>query len=128
MKMLDISSPTFVKDFADAVGIKPGEPIEITTPQFHRTDGAQLTAPELTADEWKYLSKMPLDRVRQLGCQVWNDTEKGIHWLFPGEWYPYIPDWLDVLCIDGDIEKFQRGVTDDSIRFGALAYGFMTYR
>lgn len=126
MKILDINSPTFAEDFESATGIKPGDPIEIATPQFHRTDGVQINAPDLTEDEWKNLSKIPLERIRQLGCQVWDDTEKGIHWLFPGEWYPYIPDGLDVLCINGDVKKFQRGVADDDIRFGALAYGFMT--
>lgn len=81
--MLDMDSPTFASDFAAIVG--PG-PIEIVTPQFIRTDGLPISAPNLTPDEWQNLRGLPSDRLRQMGFQVWAEDEKGIHWLFPGEW------------------------------------------
>jgi len=120
-----MDSPTFADDLAKELG--PG-PYEITTPQFHRTDEANVSAPIFTTEDWANLGKLPLDRVRNLGCQMWGEDAKGIHWLFPGEWYPYIPAGTMVTSICGDIKPFQPGVTDDDIRFGALAYGFITPR
>ena len=123
--ILHMDSPTFADDLAREIGPCPHE---ITTPQFHRTDGVTVSAPSLTAEEWANLGKLPLDRVRQMGCQMWEDDAKGIHWLFPGEWYPHIPPGTMITSICGDVEPFQPGVTDDDIRFGALAYGFITLR
>lgn len=125
---LSMDSPTFAEDFAQAVGLQPGEKLEIITPQFHRTDGLPISAPDLTPDEWSNLGKLPLSRVRQMGCQVWEDDAKGIHWLFPAQWYPHIPNGTKILTISGEEAIFVRGETDDDMRFGALAYGFITLR
>lgn len=46
-------------------------------------------------------------------------------YLIPNEWYEYIPDGFDLVCISGKAEKFKRGRTDNDIRFGCLAYGIM---
>ena len=120
-----MDSPTFAEDLAKELGEGPHEFI---TPQFHRTDGLTVCAPNLTPYEWQNLGKLPLDRVRQLGCQMWEEDAKGIHWLFPGEWYPHIPAGTPITGICGDTKAFQPGVTDDDIRYGALAYGFITLR
>lgn len=126
--ILDMDGPTFAEDLANAIGLQPGEKLEITTPQFHRTDSVQVSEPELTADEWCNLGKLPLARVRQMGCQMWDEDAKGIHWLFPAQWYPYIPNGTKIVYISGDDGHFVRGETDDDMRFGALAYGFITPR
>ena len=126
--VLSMDSPTFVEDFAKAAGIAPGEKVELIMPQFHRTDGLTVSAPSLTPEEWANLGRLPLDRVRQMGCQKWKDDDKGIHWLFPGQWYPHIPDGTKILFIDGEEGIFASGETGDDIRFGALAYGFLTPR
>ena len=123
--MLDMDSPTFAEDLAKELG---DGPFETVTPQFHRTDKLVVAAPSLTSDEWANMDKLSLERIRQIGCQIWEEDEKGIHWLFPSEWYPYIPDGLEVLTISGHCEAFMRGVTDDDIRFGALPYGFRTLK
>jgi hypothetical protein len=120
-----MGSPTFAADLKAVLG---DGPFGIVTPQFHRTDGLPVAAPCLTQEEWNNLGKLPLARVRQMGCQMWDEDAKGIHWLFPGQWYPYIPNGTKIVCIDGDEELFTRGETDDDIRFGALAYGFITLR
>lgn len=121
--LLDINSPTFADDFAKEIG--PG-PVTVMTPQFHRTDGVLVNAPDLTPDEWWNLDKVPVTRLRQMGCQVWEDDAKGIHWLFPGQWYLHIPEGLTITYISGKSDTFKRGVTDGDIRFGALAFGFIT--
>ena len=76
--ILHMDSPTFADDLAKELG--PG-PYEITTPQFHRTDEANVSAPIFTTEDWANLGKLPLDRVRNLGCQMWGEDAKGIHWL-----------------------------------------------
>jgi hypothetical protein len=126
--LLSMDSPSFTEDFASAIGLKPGEKLEIATPQFHRIDGVQVSSPNLTPDEWDNLGKLPIERVRQMGCQIWEDDAKGIHWLFPGQWYQHIPNGTKILSICGEEGIFVLGETDDDIQFGALAYGFLTQR
>jgi hypothetical protein len=111
-----------------AVGLQHGDKLEIVMPQFHRTDDVQVSAPNLTPDEWNNLGKLSLARVRQMGFQVWDDDAKGIHWLFPAEWYDYIPNGTKVVDINGNEEVFVRGETDNDMRFGALSFGFITFR
>lgn len=55
-----------------------------------------------------------------LCLQKWEDD----HWLYPGEWYDYIPEGYEVVTITGKKEPFRKGKTDDDIRFGCLPYGF----
>ena len=123
--MLDMDSPTFTSDLAAIVG--PG-PIEIVTPQFTRIDGLSISAPNLTPEEWQNLGGLPLERLRQMGFQMWDEDENGVHWLFPGEWFQHIPEGLEVVFIDGEKEPFSKHTTDDDIRFGALSFGFITPR
>lgn len=100
--------------------------IQISTPQFDRTDGAVIS----TANEvdWNNLKSCSKGQLLAAGCQVWNETLVGTHWLFPKEWYHLIPEGFEILCIDGETEKFKPGVTDDDTRFGVLAYGFLVER
>lgn len=46
-------------------------------------------------------------------------------WLFPYQWYPHIPEGMELLDINGETELFKKGVTDDDMRFGVLAYGIV---
>jgi hypothetical protein len=121
--ILNVDSPAFAADIAREIG---DGPVELITPQFHRIDGVQVAAPNLTQDEWENLGNISPDRLLQFGCQIWDENADVTHWLFPGQWYQFIPDGLSVIGINKDIKVFRRGVTDDDIRFGALAYGFMT--
>lgn len=43
--------------------------------------------------------------------------------LFPGEWYNLIPDGFMVVGLSGERYQFQKGKSDDDIRFGCLPYG-----
>lgn len=123
--VLNLNSPTFAQDLADAIGIKPGEKIEIVTPQFERTDGLKIKVPEYTPEDWASLPDKSHDELTALGFGVWNKTSEGTHYLFPKEWYNVIPEGLELKCIDGKTEIFKRGVTDDDHRFGCIAYGFV---
>jgi hypothetical protein len=60
-----------------------------------------------------------------MGCGVWEKTDSSIHFLYPKEWYDLIPENYEIVCISGEVEHFKKGVTDDDIRFGCIAYGFI---
>lgn len=45
-------------------------------------------------------------------------------WLFPTEWYKYIPEGLMVTDIMQKSEKFTRETHEDHSKFGCLSYGF----
>jgi len=46
-------------------------------------------------------------------------------WLFPGTWYQHIPNGFPIVDIFGVLDEFERGKTDDDIRYGCLAFGVM---
>jgi hypothetical protein len=116
--------PTFMEDFAKAIGLQPGEKIEIITPQFERTDSVQVPQ-SVDFSDWESLPTMSKETLQELGLGIWNADNEKTHWLFPKEWYSIIPNGLMVTCIDGDQESFERGVTDDDYRFGMLSFGFV---
>ena len=123
--MLDMDSPTFAQDFANAIGTQAGNTVEFITPQFERIDGVQVPA-LIDFNDWDNLHKKDPETLRALGFGVWDETENGKHWLFPKEWYAIIPDGFLITQIDGEKEEFKRGVTDDDYRFGCLSFGFIS--
>ena len=122
--MLDMDSPTFAEDFANAVGLQPGDTLEIMTPQFERIDGAQVPV-LIDFSDWENLHKKDEATLCALGFGVWNENEEGKHWLFPKEWYDIIPDGHPIVYITGEQSEFKCGETDDDYRFGCLAFGFI---
>jgi hypothetical protein len=122
--ILDQSDPDFVEKFRAAVGLKPGETLEIHTPQFERTDGLQVALPQVDFAKMHLVSAETLKRI---GCCMWDEPDKdgNVLWLYPAEWYDHIPEGTPLVCIDGETSLFKRGETDDDMRFGCLAYGFL---
>lgn len=117
--VLRMDDPDFAEKFTRAVGLKKGDILQITTPQFDRTDGLQVHLPDI---DFTALPMMSEATLKAMGCQKWE--ESGILWLFPAEWYDYIPEGLIVHSINGKSYPFERGKTSSDRRFGALAYGF----
>jgi hypothetical protein len=122
--MLDMDSPTFTEDFANAVGLQPRKELEILTPQFERTDGVQVPV-LVDFNDWGNLHKKDEATLLALGFGVWNESENGKHWLFPKEWYDSIPNGHPIVYITGEQGEFKQGETDDDYRLGCLAYGFI---
>ncbi|MDP1873699.1 hypothetical protein [Phenylobacterium sp.] len=122
--VLDADAPDFAERLVAAIGVEPGETIEIVTPQFERTDGLSPVAPDF---DFSSLPSLPEASIRALGCMAWDepDTEGQVLWLYPAEWYAHIPEGHMIVDINGELERFQRGVTDDDMRFGVLAFGFL---
>lgn len=122
--MFSMDSPTFAEDLANAMGIKPGDKIEIKTPQFERIDGVQVKIPEFSPEDWANLYRRDHSDLMVMGLGVWNKNDQGTHYLLPKDWYGIIPNGLALKCIDGTVAPFEAGVTDDDYRYGCLAYGF----
>ena len=92
---------------------------EVGTPQFTRMDGVKVLLPAVM--DFEELRKLDREARLKAGMRKWDETL----WLFPGEWYPYIPAGTEIVDIAGAVEKFVPGETDKDIRFGMLAYGFV---
>ena len=121
--ILSMDDPNFAEQLREAIGAKPGEPIEFITPQFNRTDGLQVPKPLM---DFAKLPMLAEETLRAIGCQKWDEPENGkVLWLYPAEWYDYIPDGTEVVDINGETKIFKRGETDNDRRFGALSYGFL---
>lgn len=121
---LSMDDPDFGKKLMEAIGAKPGEKVEFMTPQFKRTDGLQVPLPLFDFNKLHTLSEATL---KAIGCGKWDDPDKdgNVLWLYPCEWYDHIPEGHEMTCISGEKERFKKGETDDDMRHGMLAYGFM---
>jgi hypothetical protein len=96
--------------------------IKIRTPQFTRIDGKIVNAPN--EKEWDFIiNDASQEQLIELGCQLMEENEGKTLLLFPGEWYEFIPNGSKLIDIFWSAEVFEKGVTDDDIRYGALAYG-----
>ena len=121
--VLNMDDENFGEKLVEAIGAKPGEKIEIMTPQFDRTDGKTITYTPKSREEFEAIQKLDKAGRKAIGMGLWSDDDPEL-WLFPAEWYAHIPGGLAIVDISGNTETFQLGVTDDDRRFGALAFGF----
>ncbi len=110
------------KQIRKAIGVGDFEAVQCILPQFDRTDGRIVSIMPPDAAWIDTLKKAPRDILADLGLQCW---EKNL-WLFPYEWYAYIPDGYEVVDINFDAECFCKGETDNDIRLGALSFGILT--
>jgi hypothetical protein len=118
-----MDSPSFVDDFKAAIGLQDDQALEVATPQFERIDTIKVDVVDPQIDYANLSLKDDADLIA-LGCGVWDSDDKGTTWLFPKEWYAFIPDGLPVVDINGETSPFKAGVTDDDYRFGCLSFGF----
>lgn len=123
--VLFMDDPDFAEKFSEAVGLKPGEKLEIVTPQFERTDGNKVAYTPKTPEEFAALRMLSREQRKSLGMAPWEKREGEELWLFPKEWYGSIPAGTEIVDINYAHEKFEPGKTDDDYRFGVLAFGFL---
>lgn len=110
----------------EALGVEPYEEVSVTLPQFDRTDGINVVYFPKTSQELDRVKTLKKDMLRELGLRPWDDMGVGVElWLFPAEWYDFIPNDYEVVDINGGVEKFKHGKTDNDRRFGLLSYGFL---
>jgi len=115
MDKIQIMSMDEFKEYFKSLG-----PVEITTPQFERTSGIDPVLPTPDSGWFDRLKTLPPENLKAIGMQEWD---KG-HWLYPHEWYAFIPVGYIITDINGNDEAFIPGITDDDKRFGCLPYGF----
>lgn len=131
-----------INELMDALGIKKGDKIEFTGSQHYRDykleinfipqDKQELEAIIATASD-ENLMKMGVCLWTTYNSEVEDETplhkmylnKDQKHFLFPSEWYNYIPDGFEIVDIFGKKEKFQKGITDNGKSFGCLAFGFV---
>jgi len=123
-------------ELIEALGIDAGDELQIMTPQFNRSYDIEINFIPHDEGEIKALMETaPKDILVKMGvCVFYTDEQDDeptylnrgeIHYLFPGEWYDYIPNGLEVVGIFGERYKFIHGQSDNDIRFGCLPYGFV---
>lgn len=114
----------------EAIGAGPDEPVNVYGPQFHRTaDMPPVKAPP--TGDWNLLRDKTASEMKAMGCALWSsesDKHGRVLMLFPYEWYDHIPAGFEIEVIDGEIERFDPGETDDDMRFGVLAYGIRVHQ
>jgi len=128
-----------IDELFNALGIKKGDKIEIITPQFERDykleiDFIPQDKNELTA----LIESAPKEILQKMGVGVWCSykTDKEavektylkpdeIHYLFPHEWFNFIPQGFECVSISGNKFKFDKKTADDDMRFGCLSFGFI---
>ncbi|MFW6028718.1 MAG: hypothetical protein ACOCRO_00545 [Halanaerobiales bacterium] len=119
------SENKFADKLRNAIGIGDYEKAIIQTPQFERVTGNDPWYFPETKEEFRHLEKAPKKLLLNMGLRIWEETENKVHWLYPSEWYDFIPDGLEVIDILEKKIKFKHGITDDDKRFGCLPYGFV---
>ena len=106
----------------EAIGVGDFETVECILPQFDRTDGRTVSIAPPNAEWLDSLKNAPLKVLADLGLQCWDKNL----WLFPAEWYDYIPEGYEVVDINDETEPFHKGISDDDSRGGALPYGILS--
>lgn len=103
-----------------AIGASDDEPVQFCTPLFDRPAGwpSPAAAPSGFA-EFSNLFRMSADKLKALGLGNWD----GGLFLFPHEWYEFIPRGFPCEDIMGYVEPFEHGKSDDDKRAGCLSYG-----
>lgn len=132
--------PSGKDELADAIrngiGAAPDEVVEFVTPQFIRPAGEPSPAqPSRDPAWWESLRGMDYNALKEMGMGVWDKKRGKALMLIPGDWYDFIPKGFVVVDISGfdfdersaytKPEPFEPGETDNDIRFGFLAYGFV---
>lgn len=123
--VLDASDENFAADLMAALGVEPGDAVNIITPQFDREDGRVVTYFPQAPSEYDALPLLLPVNLEKIGCQVWEEKNGMRHWLFPREWFSHIPKGREIVTINGQRRKFDPQEDSDDSRFGALAYGFL---
>lgn len=103
------------------LGVKPGDKIVITTPEFERPTGSPnpTEPPSDDINLWNALRSLTVAQLEKIGLGKWD----GRLMLFPHEWFAKIPDGLMVEDISGEIFFWKREEMSNDKRFGCLAYG-----
>lgn len=106
--------------------------IEVVSPPTYRppTEPGPGAPPD-TREDWEDLWRMTRQGLKERGLCAWCDpTDED--WpldrclmLLPGEWYQHVPDGFHTVNIFGVSSFFEKGDTDDDLRYGYLSFGVL---
>lgn len=82
------------------------------------------------------IESTPGETLKKMGVRVWDEYNvydasttylypNKIIYLFPGEWYNFIPEGFKVVTINCEEVYFSKSKFDDTTQFGCLSYGFV---
>lgn len=104
-----------LKEYADEDGN-----IHVTSSPIEREDGIVPHTPKSTTDWFDMLKTLPDSKLKSMGMGHWTDN----HWLFPIEWYDFIPIGYMVTDIFDETFPFDHAF-DKDVRFGCIACGII---
>ena len=123
------------------LGIKKGDTVNIDSSPIDRNYKITIKyIPETKEELQAVIDTAPPFILKQMGIGIWKsyqDCKKHkeipprylgkdmVHYLYPKEWYNFLPEGINIIDISGKVEKFKRGFTDDDARYSCLAYGFV---
>lgn len=125
-EILNINDPEFVDKFTKKIGVKPGDSIRLIIPPHERGNTGPYNGyvPQ-NEEELNAVKAFSKEVLFEIGCREFHvDLDGFTLWLYPGEWFDYIPKNYEVDCISGETLKWDSKECDNDIRFGCLAYGF----
>lgn len=79
-----------------------------------------MTKTRTIIDFEKLIKESTVDQLKSNGFKMWDEDII----LIPGTMYDDIPEGMELVSINNEKKIFKRGITDNDIRFGCLAYGF----
>jgi hypothetical protein len=98
----------------------------------------KLIYPKTVKDFKSFIDNTSPETLKQLGFELFTIYDKHDktthylkskqrHFLYPKDWYNYIPNGTIVIDIFGKTETFKRDVSDDGCYgcYGCLPYGFI---
>lgn len=77
-----------------------------------------------TVEEFELLRTFDFYTLIDMGCRIWTRTEWVTVWLFPVEWYDYIPEGMSVITLGVDVKPFYKKDFPKDPRIGLLNFGF----
>jgi len=115
----------FVLELSQALLRQNVRVLNFVEPKSRRIDGRRVTYKPRTEIEFNSLQDLSKDSLLKIGCKIWDDFGGVRHWLYPFDWYDFIPQGLVVLFTDGHKELFEHGVTPRVKEIGVLPFGFI---
>lgn len=115
----------FICDLSQALRRLGVGELQFTEPLFKRVDGRVIAYRPKSEVEFEALKHLSATSLRHIGCRLWDDFAGKRHWLYPPEWYDFIPSGHVIVFTDGRKEMFEHGVTPRFKEIGALAFGFV---
>ena len=126
---------------------------EITTVPRERTDGKHISWKPKSMKDFNDIKTWNEEKLLDIGMVKWGGFKKinedeytpkdeddewmeytpddnyatadWMLWLFPKDWFPYIPEGLEYVDINGKKGEFKRSNEDDDSRYGMLSIGFI---